>query len=532
MSEATAVPEMARSVAHRELPPPPLNASNDRSVTLVLFYQYIEPQWTEKAHKEAIKFVNSLASKHSICGRGRCAREGLNCTLTGSATAVRAFCNGLRSWNPVFLETDFKLTDGLPRAQAFKAFTLRKTEELVAYGLAGERAPALHASRAQHVEAVDYHAMMAQPDTVIVDVRNAYESAIGHFAPPEGGAELIDPKMRNSHEFPKWLNSKETQQKLDGKKVMMYCTGGIRCERATALLDQLEQAADFKTQGVYMVRGGIERYMRTFPEGGYWKGKNYLFDRRFEQKPEKKPGEALRKEVESFCCVCREPWDQYRGQLQCSGKLPPPVGTCGVPVLVCTSCRQHPEFDDTSLLCPLCEEGYVPPQEMPTLCKRSTDDAGQRGSDPSAPDGKKPRKAPDARGDSNRLFLGGLPYLVDATSVRQMLSPGNPSAVTRVEWVYDKQTTVFYGSAFAEFDSIEAAADVMGTIDMAGCPKLKGRKIKVSFAKAREPPLSPDWQESERPVNGSSAPGTTVGALPVGAPPAVRSQGMHVRFDD
>ena len=56
----------------------------------------------------------------------------------------------------------------------------------------------------------------------------------------------------------------------------MYCTGGIRCERATALLDQLERSSaaeggDFKTEGVVMVRGGIERYVKTFPEGGYWK---------------------------------------------------------------------------------------------------------------------------------------------------------------------------------------------------------------------------------------------------------------------
>lgn len=67
-------------------------------------------------------------------------------------------------------------------------------------------------------------------------------------------------------------------------QVMMYCTGGIRCERASALLDHMEKATgELNTQGIYMVRGGIERYLKTFPEGGYWSGKNYLFDRRFEQ---------------------------------------------------------------------------------------------------------------------------------------------------------------------------------------------------------------------------------------------------------
>ena len=60
---------------------------------------------------------------------------------------------------------------------------------------------------------------MKEENTVIIDVRNHYESSIGHFQPPEGGAELIDPCLRNSHEFPKWLNQPEIQAKLNGKKV-------------------------------------------------------------------------------------------------------------------------------------------------------------------------------------------------------------------------------------------------------------------------------------------------------------------------
>jgi predicted sulfurtransferase len=66
---------------------------------------------------------------------------------------------------------------------------------------------------------------MSSDNTVIIDVRNAYESAIGNFCPPLGGAELIDPQMRNSIEFPKWLADEQTQKKLHGKKVLMYCTG-------------------------------------------------------------------------------------------------------------------------------------------------------------------------------------------------------------------------------------------------------------------------------------------------------------------
>ena len=147
------VASAARSVAHSALPALPAfqkkDARGNFPVTLCLFYQYIEPLWTVAEHKEALKFVIGLGKEHGICGRGRCAAEGLNCSLTGSAKGIRAFCEGLRKWNPVFLETDFKLTDGVPHAHRFKALTINKREELVAYGLAGTKAPALSSSRAQ-----------------------------------------------------------------------------------------------------------------------------------------------------------------------------------------------------------------------------------------------------------------------------------------------------------------------------------------------------------------------------------------------
>lgn len=84
-----------------------------------------------------------------------------------------------------------------------------------------EKAPSLKQFAGEHLEADAYHKAMQDPETVIIDVRNAYESAIGNFQPPENGAKLIDPKMRNSIEFPKWLNSKETQKQLTGKKVLV-----------------------------------------------------------------------------------------------------------------------------------------------------------------------------------------------------------------------------------------------------------------------------------------------------------------------
>jgi predicted sulfurtransferase len=217
--------ENCKSVAGAPLPA--LDSQNEDKGTILLFYQYKEdPTWTEKEHKRILKDVIGLATKCQITGRGRVAPEGLNCTLSGAPKGIRDFCQGLRDYDKLFLQTDFKLTDGVPLDKLFKSLSIRKTKELVAYGLAGnDKAPSLQKFAGEHLDADDYHKAMQDSNTVIVDVRNAYESAIGNFRPPPGGATLIDPQMRNSIEFPKWLADERTQQKLNGKKILMYCTG-------------------------------------------------------------------------------------------------------------------------------------------------------------------------------------------------------------------------------------------------------------------------------------------------------------------
>ena len=140
MEHEVIITSNARPVCHKPLPPPP--DSYPLSVTsgngsILLFYQYIEPQWTKSQHKTSLKKVIELGSKHKITGRGRVAREGLNCTLTGSPDNIREFCYALREWDAVFNETDFKITDGIPVDKMFKSLSIRKTNELVAYGLVG-----------------------------------------------------------------------------------------------------------------------------------------------------------------------------------------------------------------------------------------------------------------------------------------------------------------------------------------------------------------------------------------------------------
>ena len=202
------------------------------NVTLLLFYQYVEPPWTQEVYRGALKHVEQLGKKAGITGRMRVAKEGLNCTLTGSKEGILNFCQYLRDWKPEhFTQTEFKLTHNLPEPQRFRDLKIIPVHELVNYGLDGEKAPPIQQYHGTHLDPKDYHKKLAEENTIIIDVRNHYEAKIGRFAPPEEGEnppKWIDPKMRKSTEFPVWLDQPETLQELKGKQVLMYCTGGIR----------------------------------------------------------------------------------------------------------------------------------------------------------------------------------------------------------------------------------------------------------------------------------------------------------------
>lgn len=482
----------SRSVAGQELPP---IADGERDAgTILLFYQYKEPDWTEKEHKSMLKKVIELGEKLNIKGRGRVAPEGLNCTLSGTAQSIRNFCKGLRKMNPIFNETDFKMTDNVSPSKLFKSLSIRKTKELVAYGLAGEKAPSLKDFAGEHLEADEYHKAMMEKDTVIIDVRNRYESALGNFQPPPGGAELIDPQMRNSIEFPKWLNDPTTQKKLNGKKVLMYCTGGIRCERATALLNQMSTAKpdEVKPKAVYELRGGIERYMKTFPQGGFWKGKNYLFDRRMEQLPGNKTETLVESETNSKCCLCQQKWTTYRGKFKCS------QGLCGVPVIICDSCRPAALDNPKTLTCELCKVGYKAPKLMPDLVsmKRKAESQLSRSQEKFSKRAKLPIKkcTSDETLCDDRLFISRLPLTITKTQLAEVLG----GDIKIVHWLRDRKSCAFYGSCIVQMGSAYIARQAVER-----SIKINKKKLKISFAVEKGGAWPPeDHQEREFPPIG------------------------------
>ncbi len=109
-----------------------------------------------------------------------------------------------------------------------------------------------------------------------------YEAEIGRFdgqTSGEGGATYIDPKMRKSTDFPAWLAKPETKKKLAGKPILMYCTGGVRCEMASVLLKK-ELGEEATSNGVFQLQGGIENYFKEYEDGGHWNGSNFVFDKR------------------------------------------------------------------------------------------------------------------------------------------------------------------------------------------------------------------------------------------------------------
>ena len=207
--------------------PPPLPPGN---TTILLFYAYVTPRWSPAARAAAIEHTSSVLTAQGCTGRLRVALEGFNGTLTGPHGGIRAFCQALRDYAPEhFGATDFKFVDGLQDGKRFRTLKVWPVEELVTYGFAPEQAPL--AAGGKHVKPAEWTALAARGDTVMIDVRNANESAIGRFAPPPGGAVLLDPRMRRSTEFADWCDRALPQ--LEGKTVMMYCTGGVRwCVRS------------------------------------------------------------------------------------------------------------------------------------------------------------------------------------------------------------------------------------------------------------------------------------------------------------
>ncbi len=225
---------------------------------VLLYYHYTtikDPATFAAAHLEVCKQLE-------LKGRILVAKEGINGTVSGTVEQTDAYMEMMKS-DPQFADIVFKVDEA--EGHAFKKMHVRPKRELVHLRLEDDINP--HEITGRHLSPAEFMAEMQREDTVVLDVRNTYEYDLGHFR----GA--IRPEVETFRDTPDWV--RENKHLFEGKNVLTYCTGGIRCEKFSGWMKR-EGFGD-----VGQLHGGIATYAKD-PEtrGQLWDGKMYVFDER------------------------------------------------------------------------------------------------------------------------------------------------------------------------------------------------------------------------------------------------------------
>jgi UPF0176 protein len=230
--------------------------------------------------------LQACCDAHQVKGTLLLASEGINGTIAGLEPGVRAVLAHLRA--------DLRLAslqhkEAWAHKPPFLRMKVRLKKEIVTL-----RVPGLDPNKTvgQYVKPQDWNALVADPDVVLIDTRNDYEVAIGSFQ----GA--INPNIKTFTELPAWLDAQSALQGEKKPRVAMFCTGGIRCEKSTALMKM------HGFEEVYHLEGGILKYLEEVPpEQSTWEGECFVFDERVSV------GHGLQTGLHELCRSCRWPLD-------------------------------------------------------------------------------------------------------------------------------------------------------------------------------------------------------------------------------
>ena len=228
----------------------------------------------------------AFCENQSVKGTILLAREGINSTIAGPVEGVHAVLAYLRN-DPRLADLTHK--EAFATSPPFYRMKVRLKREIVTMGVP-EVNPGLMAGT--YVKPEQWNALIEDPDVIVIDTRNDYEVSIGTFA----GA--VNPHIKRFADLPEWIRQNGELNAKSGKKpkVAMFCTGGIRCEKSTALM---------RTEGfheVYHLEGGILKYLETVPEQkSLWQGECFVFDERVSV------GHGLIPGHHDLCRSCREP---------------------------------------------------------------------------------------------------------------------------------------------------------------------------------------------------------------------------------
>jgi UPF0176 protein len=224
----------------------------------------------------------ACCEQHGVKGTLLLAEEGINGTIAGMHAGVHAVLAYLRSDSRL---ADLTHKESGASKMPFYRMKVRLKKEIVTLGVRGVNPNKMAGT---YVKPADWNKLIADPDVVVIDTRNDYEVAIGTFK----GA--LNPNTKSFSDLPEWVRNEPALRTK--RKVAMFCTGGIRCEKSTAFL---------RTEGfdeVYHLEGGILKYLETVPEEtSLWQGECFVFDERVAV------GHGLKPSKHELCRSCRYP---------------------------------------------------------------------------------------------------------------------------------------------------------------------------------------------------------------------------------
>ena len=230
--------------------------SPDQAWTVAALYQFKVVQQPELLRDQLQQLTEQLLT----CGTLIVAGEGINGTIAGSRTAIDQIHQFLLDAG--FDRMEYKESSSSERP--FRRMKVKLKKEIVTMGVEGIDPRRVVGT---YIQPKDWNALIADPDVIVVDTRNDYEFEIGTFK------RALNPNTESFREFPQYV--KDNLDPKQHKKVAMFCTGGIRCEKSTAYL---------KEQGfeeVYHLQGGILKYLEEVPESeSLWEGECFVFDER------------------------------------------------------------------------------------------------------------------------------------------------------------------------------------------------------------------------------------------------------------
>ena len=250
---------------------------NNKSFTIITFYQF-------KKDFDQIELLSELCDFckfNKIKGTAIIANEGINGTLAGFEKNINDIFDVLKKFNFVNLNTKFSFSKFMP----FQKLKIRHKKEIVTLRT---KFSDPEKKTGKRVSFNEWNNIISDKKTILLDVRNDFEVKIGSFK----GA--INPKTKNFTQFKDYVKNNLNNSK--DKKIAMFCTGGIRCEKASSYLI----AKGFKS--VCQLEGGILKYLENIPENkSLWHGECFVFDGRISVKNELKDGSY------TMCYACREP---------------------------------------------------------------------------------------------------------------------------------------------------------------------------------------------------------------------------------